>query len=119
MKLFFLYNDILLANLPSKNECNECLELFGNNISELIKNFNNNSTIIHEKITEYYNLLIKAYSFDYMTDPSINNQHRIQKLTECYNKIINKKCDQKTNNINNFFTIDIKNNLELINSILN
>ena len=107
-------------NLVNNNEdCNECIELFGNNIRELITNFNNNSLMIHKKITEYYNLLLKAYSFDYMTDPSINNQHRIQKLTECYNKIVNKKCNQKKNNINNFFTIDIKNNLELINNIFN
>lgn len=103
----------------NKNSCKECLDLFGNNMKELITNYDKNSTIIHEKITDYYNLLLKAYTFDYMTDPTINNQHRIQKLTECYNKIVNNGCNQKKIEIINYFTLDIKNNLELINNIFN
>jgi hypothetical protein len=103
----------------NKNSCKECLDLFGNNMRDLILDFNKSSTVIHNKITEYYNILIKAYTFDYMTDPSINNQHRIQKLSECYNKIINNDCSKKENKIFNYFTLDIKNNLELINNIFN
>ena len=111
--------DSELNLVDDKTECSECLNLFGNNMRELILNFDKSSKLIHEKINNYYNLLLKAYSFDYMTDPSINNQHRIQKLTECYNKIVNNKCNQKDNKLFNFFTIDIKNNLELINTIFN
>ena len=110
-------SDLNLLN--NKNECSDCIELFGRNMKDLIHNFNKNNISIHEKITDYYQLLLKAYSFDYMTDPSISNQHRIQKLTECYNKIINNNCKLKNQDVINYFTIDIKNNLELINNILN
>ena len=105
--------------LNQENKCNECIDLFGKNMKELIINFNKNSVSIHEKITEYYNILLKAYTFDYMTDPTVTNQHKIQKITECYNKIINNKCNVKKISYFNTFTIDIKNNLELINNIFN
>jgi hypothetical protein len=105
-------------NLIDKQSCNSCFEVFGN-IKDLVIDFDNNSKVIHKKITEYYNLLLKAYTFDYMTDPSISNRNRIQKLNECYNNIINKKCIYDNNKTFNYFTLDFKNNLEIINVIFN
>ena len=108
--------DLNLIN--NENNCKSCLDLFGN-IKDLTNDLNNNSSNIIEKITEYYKLLLKAYSFDYMTDPTISNHHRIQKLTNCYNKIINNECKINHYKKYNYFTIDYKNNLELINTIFN
>ena len=101
------------------NKCNQCLKLFGEDIKNLYNNIDKDSAILNEKLSDYYNLLLKAYSFDYMTDPTLDNKHKIQKLNECYNKVKSGTCIKKNNKQYNYFNIDYKNNLELINNIFN
>lgn len=108
--------------IDKKNEnCDECLKLFSDDIKTIYNSVNKNSKILNKKINNYYNLLLKAYSFDYMTEPTLENKNKLERLNHCYKKLINSECKNTSEDftILNIFTIDIKNNLEIINTVFN
>ena len=119
----------LINNKDIETNCEDCIKLFSKEIQKSYnyKNFKNNFESIRDDISNYYKLLQKSYLFDYMVEPSIENNNKIKQLKENYNSLLKGKCYSINNDIHNgkkdttiidpFITFE--NNLEKINKLLN